>query len=71
MAATRDGEEDEPTVIICPSGLKHGGIGRDYTVGVPPDKNPPGPPAVNCQTLDDRTSWRMDTMGSVLLHEYT
>lgn len=67
MGATRNGDTDNPTMIICPSGLAHGGINKGYNVG----EDPPGPSAVTCQTIGDRVTWQMDTLGAVILHEYT
>lgn len=52
-------------MIICAgAGFGHGGIGLGYT----------NVAEVNCNYVsmnDGRTSWRMDTLGSVILHEYT
>ena len=69
MAVTLDGDDDEknPSIIVCDTGLKHGGIKKGYDVGV----EPPGPGAVTCDTIGERTTWRMETLGSILLHEYT
>lgn len=62
MAAMRDHKSDNPTIILCdPAALGHGGIGKSYG----------NVPKVTCASLDPRVSWRMDTLGSVLLHEYT
>lgn len=62
MAATRDGEEDYPSMILCKPGLAHGGI----------DKSTPGGPApVTCDTIGERVTWKMDTLGAIILHEYT
>lgn len=68
MASTRDGENVElkPTMIICPSTLTHGNIG-DTVI-----KDAPVP--VTCDTVKEdgqRTTWRMNTVGSTILHEYT
>ena len=50
---------DHPVINICPtSGFGHGGIGKD-------------PHQVNCSTVGDTVSYRMTTLGSLLLHEYT
>jgi hypothetical protein len=67
MGATRGGNTDNPTMILCPSGLAHGGINKGYDVG----EDPPGPSAVTCHTIGDRVTWAMDTLGAVILHEYT
>ena len=61
MAETRD-ENNEKVVILCAPGLAHGLIDRT-TEG--------SPPAVTCDTIGDRTSWQMATLGQILLHEYT
>ena len=50
---------DSPLLEICPrAGFGHGGIGKD-------------PRNVICENLGDTVSWRMETLGSILLHEYT
>lgn len=70
MAETREGSdqsEDDPTIIFCPAGLAHRGIKKGYDVG----QISPGPQAVNCEFIGDRVTWKMETLGSVLLHEYT
>lgn len=52
-------------MIICPgAGFGHGGIAKSY----------PGVSAVDriyVQVNGGRVSWRMDTLGSIILHEYT
>jgi hypothetical protein len=66
MASTRDGHTDHPTMILCKPGLLHGGINQAF-VG-----NPDEPvEAVTCDSIRNRVTWRMDTLGSVILHEYT
>ena len=66
MGDTREGDTDHPKIVICPPALAHRGIKKGY------DKFfPPGPKAVTCDTLDKRASWKMETLGSILLHEYT
>jgi hypothetical protein len=67
MGATRNGDMENPTMILCKSGLAHGGINKGYDVG----EDPSGPSAVTCHTIGDRAAWRMDTLGAVILHEYT
>lgn len=62
MGETRDGDTDNPTVILCPSALGHGGL----TAGPVS-----GPDPVTCDQLPDRVTWQMETVGSVILHEYT
>ena len=64
MGGTRHGDLDNPDMILCESGLAHGGINKGYD-----DKK--GPSAVTCDTIGDRVTWRMDTLGAVILHEYT
>ncbi|RYP93282.1 hypothetical protein DL770_000571 [Monosporascus sp. CRB-9-2] len=61
MAELRDYDEDNPTLIVCPGAFGHGGIGLGYD----------NVQEINCDWIGDRVTWRMDTMGSILLHEYT
>jgi hypothetical protein len=62
MAELRDYMSDSPKLVICDGpGFGHGGIDLGYT----------GVPRVGCDTLDPRVSWKMETLGSILLHEYT
>jgi len=62
MAELRDWNTDNPTIVLCnPAALGHGGIGKSYG----------SVPAVQCDALDPRVSWKMETLGSILLHEYT
>jgi hypothetical protein len=69
MASTRGGDDldvDHPTIVICPSTLLHGNIG-DKVI-------PNAPVPVTCDTVKEggqRTTWRMNTVGSTILHEYT
>ena len=50
---------DTPLLEVCPvAGFGHGGIGKD-------------PNKVICENLGDTVSWRMETLGSILLHGYT
>lgn len=61
-AETIDSESTTATIIICDSAFKHGAIGR----------RPDGfPPAVTCETIGHQTSWRMSTLGTTILHEWT
>ena len=50
---------------ICDgAGFDHGGLGKGY----------PGVATVDCDFVkmnNGRVSWRMDTLGSIILHEYT
>ena len=62
MAEIRDWWTDHPKIIICDgAGLNHGGIRKGY-------KNVK---AVDCDNLDKRVSWKMDTLGATVLHELT
>ena len=61
MGATRDGDSDHPKVITCDSGFKHGSIRKAVR---------DAPKEVTCKTIGKTTSWRMDTVGSIILHEY-
>lgn len=81
MAETRDGTEDDvgkgktPKIIVCNPGVAHEGIDKSFktvqatragTVAI-------GPDAVTCDSVSedgDRTTWRMETLGTVILHEY-
>lgn len=74
LAFTHNGGEREREnggelrMVICDPGLKHGGINKAYNG----DKyNPKGPAAVNCETIGDRVTYRMETLGATILHEYT
>ena len=73
--ATMDDEGETPKIIVCYPGVAHGGIDKSFktvqsartgTVSI-------GPDAVTCDSVSkdgDRTTWRMETLGSILLHEY-
>ena len=50
-------ESDTPTMLICPEGFRHGGIGKDTN-------------QVDCTTIGTTFSWRVKTLGSIVLHEY-
>lgn len=59
MAQLGSYDTDTPLLEVCPkAGFGHGGIGKD-------------PHMVKCENLGDTVSWRMETLGSILLHEYT
>lgn len=61
MAELRDYAGTSPTIVMCDAGFGHGGIAKGYgTV-----------PVIDCAYIGDRLNWKMDTMGSILLHEYT
>jgi hypothetical protein len=59
---TLEGDSDTPTIVLCESGLKHGAIKSSIK---------DGPKEVNCDNIGNRVTWRMDTLGSTLIHEYT
>ena len=62
MAELRDWSTSSPKLVVCAGpGFGHGGIGKGYT-----DVD-----TVECDRFDDRVSWKMETLGSILLHEYT
>lgn len=62
MAELRDWSTPNLTLIVCAApGFGHGGIGKGYT----------NVDTVECGRFDDRVSWKMETLGSILLHEYT
>ena len=62
MAELRDWNTDSPKIVVCdPAGFGHGGIGKGYGTVT----------AVGCDSFDPRVSWKMETLGSILLHEYT
>lgn len=59
MAVLSNYDTGSPLLEVCPvAGFGHGGIGKD-------------PHKVVCDNLGDTVSWRMETLGSILLHEYT
>jgi hypothetical protein len=61
QAELRDSETDNPKLVVCPLALKMGAIGKGWSDA----------PAVTCGNLYPRISRKMDTIGFVLLHEYT
>jgi hypothetical protein len=62
MAELRDWDTDNPKLVVCArAGFGHGGIAKGYS----------GVKEVECGGLDPRISWKMETLGSILLHEYT
>ena len=61
MAELRDWSTDNPKLVMCDPGFGHGGIGKGYG----------SVPSVDCGFIGDQVNWRMDTIGSILLHEYT
>ena len=66
MAMTIYIATSNPTIILCPPGMKHGVVGRSTL-----PRLPGFPPPVTCNTIGDRTSWRMNTLGLTILHEWT
>lgn len=65
IGGLREGDSDTPIIILCDTtaAFGHGGIDKGYD-------NPPVA-AVTCGSLDDQTSWKMNTLGATLMHEYT
>ncbi|CAJ2501536.1 Uu.00g043890.m01.CDS01 [Anthostomella pinea] len=63
MMATRGFDTDAPDIIVCANTFAHSGIEKGY------DK--PKVQAINCDYIGNRVSWKMATLGSSLLHEYT
>lgn len=64
MAELRDWDQDHPSLVICKrAGFGHGGIYKKY--------KKPKVSSVECFGLGPRVSWKMETLGSILLHEYT
>lgn len=61
-AESRNVATDHLNIIICHDlGFENGGIFKGY-----PDVDP-----VTCESQSRRVSWRMETMGYALIHEYT
>lgn len=61
QAELRDYTTERPKLVVCPLGLKMGALGKGWQ----------GIPAVTCETWHPRISRKMDSIGFVLLHEYT
>ncbi|KAF4445781.1 Metallopeptidase, catalytic domain [Fusarium austroafricanum] len=62
MAEIRDYDTKNPKIVVCPkTGFGSGGLGKGYK----------GVEALRCSSFDDQVSTKMDSLGSVLLHEYT
>jgi hypothetical protein len=68
MGITRDWIYKNPTVIICEAGFRHGGINTPGTLAGTADDTVK---AITCESIGDRMTWRMWTLGSIILHEYT
>ncbi|KAK5115808.1 hypothetical protein LTR85_009402 [Meristemomyces frigidus] len=66
MAQTLDPKTDNPQMILCADGLAHPAANIAFD-----SLDPAGPIARVCAFLDPRTSWKMLTLGGILLHEYT
>lgn len=65
-AELRGEDTDNLTLIVFDTALKKGGINKGYGSSLLFDV-----PAVRCDNIGERVSWRMDTLGATLLHEYT
>ncbi len=61
LAEVRDKDGDNPKIIITKDGFDTGGLFRGY----------PGVPEVNCTTIGTIVNAKMETLGSIFLHEYT
>lgn len=61
LAELRDYNTTKPKFIVCPLLFKKGAIGKGWE----------GAPAVTCDTWFPRIGYMMDTIGFVMLHEYT
>jgi hypothetical protein len=64
-ARLRGDRTDNPFMVLCPSAFTHGGIDKGY--GKIPFFNVP---KVSCENFGSRVSWKMDTLGSTIMHEY-
>lgn len=61
-AQLRDGEKENPSLIVCPRGFKHGSfVGKVW----------PGVEDVTCDSIGPRVSWRMLTLGHFFVQQYT
>jgi hypothetical protein len=71
MASLRNGRgPNHPILIVCPNALKQGNIGPDQLKVGGVD----APSPVTCAFVAQnglRTTYRMTTLGSIILHEYT
>jgi hypothetical protein len=61
-AQLRDGETDNPSLIVCPRGFKHGSFDGKLW---------PGVTDVTCDSIGPRVSWRMLTLGHFFVQQYT
>lgn len=67
--------DKDPRIIVCNSGVAHGGVDKKFTTvqSTRAGTLELGPEAVTCKSISedgDRVTWRMDTLGSIILHEY-
>lgn len=72
MASMRyaNSQTKNPIMILCESALQHGNIGPTQITVDGED----APPPVTCDMVQKnglRTTWRMNTLGAIILHEYT
>jgi hypothetical protein len=64
FAAAVDYDLRNPFIILCPPSMHHGVVDqKSYLPGFPVP--------VTCDTIGDTTSWRMNTLGTFILHEWT
>lgn len=61
IAEVRDAEIVDPKIIVCKSAFQYGGIVQEY----------PGVVKVTCDNIGTAASTKMETLGSLLLHEFT
>ena len=64
-----------PKIIVCDPAVAHGGIDKEFKTvqATRAGAVAIGPDAVTCKSVSedgDRTTWRMETLGSIILHEY-
>jgi hypothetical protein len=62
QAELREFKPDSPKLIVCPKAFGMGTIGNNKWANVP---------KVTCQSCYPRISLKMETLGHILLHEYT
>jgi hypothetical protein len=61
-AELREYNTDNPKIIICKkAGFSHGRIAKGYD----------GVYEVLCENFDPYMSWKIETLGSIVLYEYT
>lgn len=54
--------EQNPSLIVCPRGFKHGSFDGPEWLGVQ---------AIDCNSIGSRVSWKMMTLGHIFLQKYT